>query len=121
MPRFCDSDAAGHINNTAVAQWLEVGRFDLYQNYLVELNPLIVRRVEIDYLREMNYVDEVTLHTGVHAVGDKTITVRQEIWQSGVKRAASLSIDCYFDQKMRKAALIPANLRPLCDAYLFEQ
>lgn len=33
-PRFSDTDAMGHINNTAVTQWLEAGRLDFYMNHL---------------------------------------------------------------------------------------
>jgi acyl-CoA thioester hydrolase len=120
MPRFCDSDAAGHINNTAVAQWLEVGRFDIYHNYMADLSPLMLRRIEIDYLLEMNYREEVTIRTGVESVGEKTVTLRQEVWQGGIKRADCLAIDCYFDRNTRRSAAIPNELRPLCDDFMFE-
>lgn len=120
MPRFCDSDAAGHINNTAVAEWLEVGRFDFYHNHVPDLTPLMLRRIEIDYLREMNYREEVTIRTGVDAVGEKTVTLRQEVWQGGTKRADCLAIDCYFDRDTRRSAPIPVALRPVCDEFLFE-
>ena len=120
MPRYCDSDAAGHINNTAVAQWFEVGRFDLYNNYIADIKPLMLRKIEIEYLREMNYVDEVTLYTGVHALSNKTITLRQELWQSGSLRSTSLSTSCYVDSTTRRAAAIPDELRPLCADFFYQ-
>ena len=80
----------------------------------------MLRRVEIEYLREMNYVDEVTLFTGVKSLSNKTITLYQEIWQCDIKRATSLSTSCLVDLNTRTAARIPDELRSLCDNYFFE-
>ena len=37
-PRFCETDALGHINNTAFGAWFETGRI----NYLTSLQQDIV-------------------------------------------------------------------------------
>ncbi len=58
VPRFSDTDAAGHINNTAVTQWLESGRFDFNLRCLPDQPAMMLRRIEVDYDREMTHLRE---------------------------------------------------------------
>jgi acyl-CoA thioester hydrolase len=119
-PRFCDTDAAGHINNTAVAEWLEAGRVDFNRNHLPEIPPMMLRRVEIDYDREMTFDKEAIIRTGVETTGNKTVTIRQEIWQGGIRRAQARAVECYFDPETRRAAEIPQRFRDIYGTLMFE-
>ncbi|MET0380023.1 MAG: thioesterase family protein [Spongiibacteraceae bacterium] len=118
-PRFSDTDAAGHINNTAVTQWLEAGRLDFNLNHLPEVPPMMLRRIEVDYDREMTHLESALIRTGVERVGNKTVTMRQEIWQGGICRAQALAVDCYFDPATRRATEVPERFREIYRGLMF--
>ncbi|WP_417514606.1 acyl-CoA thioesterase [Minwuia sp.] len=78
VTRFCDTDANGHINNTVFAQFIEVGRVTLITQMSADAsiaNPWVVARVEIDYLKELNFPAELDVGTRVVAVGNTSYSV----------------------------------------------
>ena len=118
-PRFSDTDAMGHINNTAVAQWLEAGRTDFYMNHLEISTSKVLRRIEVDYEREMSFRGKAVIRTGVERLSNKTVTLRQEVWQDGHCCVKAVVVECYFDPKTRTSAAMPAHDRELYAKYMF--
>ena len=53
MPRFSDTDALGHINNTTIPVWFEGAREPVFKLFTPDLNPkdwhLIIAKIEINY------------------------------------------------------------------------
>lgn len=118
-PRFSDTDAMGHINNTAVAQWLEAGRTDFYMKKLEISSSKVLRRIEVDYDREMSFRTEAVIRTGVERLSNKTVTLRQEIWQGEYCCVKAVVVECYFDPATRTSAAMPASDRALYDRFMF--
>ena len=118
-PRFSDTDAMGHINNTAVTQWLEAGRMDFYRNHLKTSTPKVLRRIEVDYNRELSFKEEALIRTGVERLTNKTIVLRQEILQRNVSCVMAIIVECYFDPKTRSAMEMPAHDRQLYSQLMF--
>ena len=86
--RFQDLDVNGHLNNVAFAA--------LFENARVHLNraarPLgdrptnertMVAVVTINYLREGNFPDGVTLCSGIGQIGTSSWTIIQAMFQNG--------------------------------------
>lgn len=121
QPRFCDTDAAGHINNTAVAEWLEVGRMKFMMAVFAKPVPIMLRRIEIDYDRELTHRAPATVRTGVEKVGARTVTLRQEIWQHDTCCARAIAVDCYYDRNTRRAAPIPEELLAIYRQHMFAE
>jgi acyl-CoA thioester hydrolase len=72
-PRFGDLDVNLHINNVAMAGFLEDGRVRFhresgYRDGLSGLSSMIVS-VAIEYLGEAHYPDPVTIHCAVEDTG----------------------------------------------------
>ncbi|EJL23340.1 thioesterase family protein [Novosphingobium sp. AP12] len=72
-PRFGDLDVNLHINNVAMAGFLEDGRVRFhresgYRDGLAGLSSMIVS-VGIEYLGEAHYPDPVTIHCAVEDTG----------------------------------------------------
>lgn len=72
-PRFGDLDVNMHINNVAMAGFLEDGRVRFhrasrYREGLVGLSSMIVS-IGIEYLGEAHYPDALTVHNAVEHVG----------------------------------------------------
>ena len=118
-PRFSDTDAMRHINNTAVAQWLEAGRTDFYMKKLEISSSKVLRRIEVDYDREMSFRLEAVIKTGVERLSNKTVTLRQEIWQGDHCCVKAVVVECYFDPKTRTSAEMPAHDRALYGKFMF--
>lgn len=111
VPRYCDTDAGGHINNTAVAEWLEAGRIDLLVNRVPVRITSMLRRIEIDYLQELRFRHPATIRTCVKKVGKTSVTSVQEIWQKGQCCVEAIAVDCCFDRTTGRPAPVPASAR----------
>ena len=65
-PRFCDTDALGHLNNGAFFNLFEEARCGIFKIFNPSLNiskwSLIVARVEVDYKNQTHYPFEITFH-----------------------------------------------------------
>lgn len=119
LPRFCDTDANGHINNTAVAEWFECGRADLaYRQMSMQRGKKLLLRVDMVYRKEMNHLNEVTVRTGIERVGNSSVTLHQEIWQNGECGASATCYECYIDGKGGSSP-VPDDHRAIYEAYLY--
>ncbi|MBU1308690.1 MAG: acyl-CoA thioesterase [Gammaproteobacteria bacterium] len=109
-PRFADTDALGHINNTVFAVWFEGARLPVFKIFTPELNlqhwPLIVASVKLDYHAQTHYGTEVELRTFISRIGSSSFDVYQEAWQNGVKTVSGTAVMVQFDYVSSKAIAI---------------
>lgn len=117
-PRFSDTDALGHINNTVFAVWFEGARRDVFRVFTPELNlqhwPLIVASVKLDYHAQTHYHAEVELRSYISRIGGSSFDVYQEAWQHGVKTVSGTAVMVQFDYVTNKAmAISPAQRQQL--------
>ncbi len=114
-PRFSDTDALGHISNTAYPVWFEQARspvFALFHpSFEVSTWPLIVARIEIDYLAQGYWNTEVEIKTGISKVGNSSCHIIQEAWQNQKLIAKGTTVMIYFDYQQQKSQPIPADLK----------
>ncbi len=85
MPRFSETDALGHINNTVLPVWFEVARAPIFKFFTPDLNPrdwkLIIAKIEVSFVGELFYSHEVSIKTSVEHIGSSSFVLRQEAWQ----------------------------------------
>lgn len=114
-PRFSETDALGHINNTVIPIWFEQGRTPIFRMFVPNLDvsrwSLVLARIEIDYLREIFYGTSVEIRTGVEKIGNTSYVVSQELWQEGEKKATGRTVAVCFDTETRKSSPIPEAVR----------
>lgn len=71
QPRFQETDALGHINNTVPAVWFESARDPLFRLFSPELDVhnwhLIIAGYAVQFKRELFYGQQVLIKTGVRA------------------------------------------------------
>lgn len=122
-PRFYETDALGHINNTVVSGWFETGREPVFRLFNPELAldawNLILARVEIDYVAQIRYGGEVTLLTGIEKIGNSSFVVAQEAWQDDVCVARGKAVQVFFNYLTQKSEAIPAPFRQQLAAHMF--
>jgi acyl-CoA thioester hydrolase len=115
MPRFYETDAFGHVNNTVVAGWFETAREPIFRVFTPEMDirklSLILARVEIDFVAQIHYGHEVTLTTAIEKIGNSSFTVLHEAWQKGICTARGRAVQVYFDFEAQKSGRLPEVFR----------
>ncbi len=117
-PRFSDTDALGHINNASVATWFEETRRPIFQLFVPDLDPkkwnLIIARVEVDYLAQIDYGSDVEIRTGLEKIGNSSMTVMQEVWLGNACKARGRAVMVHFDYSTNSSSPIPPTIRRRC-------
>jgi len=123
QPRFSETDAMGHINNTAVPVWFEEARTDIFRifNPDMELGTwnLIVRKFEIDFVAQIAYKEPVWILTGVEHIGNSSLVIWQQAQQHGRDIATCRSVLVHFDYERQRSVPIPEAVRRELDAHRF--
>jgi acyl-CoA thioester hydrolase len=122
-PAFFECDGLGHINNTRIPQWFERARepvFDWFHpNRNFEQWRLLVARIEVNFLAELNYGELVRLVTGISRIGNTSFHVRQEAQQSAKTAAEGITVMVHTDYRTGKPAPLPLEIRGHLEAHLW--
>ena len=107
--RFCDADMVGHVNNAVYAVMYEAGRTELLHAHglLTSDYGVVIARLEIDFVREMNWPGEVRIETGVARFGTKSLHLRQRLLMDGTVTSRALSVLAAIDPQTRRALPLP--------------
>lgn len=109
-PRFSDTDALGHINNTVFAVWFEGARQDVFKIFSPELDlqrwPLIIASIKLDYHAQTQYGKAVELRTYISRIGGSSFDVYQEAWQDGIKTVSGTAVMVQFSYTANAAVAI---------------
>ena len=110
QPRFSETDALGHINNTVVPVWFESARTKVFEIFNPEQNltqwNLIIAKVEINYLAQISYQSPVEIKTHISKIGNSSFNVLQEVHQNRQRVAWGECVMVKFDYKSSKAVAI---------------
>ena len=122
-PRFKDTDALGHINNASITTWFEEGRRSIFKYFIPDLDPkkwkLIIARVEVDYVAQAHYQEEVTIKTWVEKIGNSSFQLYQEAHQGSTIVSKSKTFLIHFDYASQKSIPIPAAIRKNLSLHLY--
>jgi acyl-CoA thioester hydrolase len=92
--RFCDQDAAGHINNVAICAYMETARL----TFMRDMGMMAPREdrlrgisagMTISFLAESHWPGKVELGTGVLRIGTSSITVAAAAFREQICIAAA--------------------------------
>lgn len=122
VPRFSDTDALGHISNTAFPIWFEEARTPLFEIYHPSLEvkswPLIIARIELDLLAQTYWGENIEIKTHISKLGNSSCEVTHEAWQNNKMVAKGLAVMIYFDYETEKSIPIPDGIRSKLTAYI---
>ncbi len=114
-PRFCDTDALGHINNTVIPVWFLEAREPVLGWFApggdLDAGSIAVVRVEVDYLGETRFGEDVTVHTRVENVGNSSFVLLQDLDQAGEITARGRTTLVHFDADSRGSKPVPDEIR----------
>lgn len=124
-PRFSDTDALGHINNTMVPIWFEGARTPIFKLFTPDLDlsnwPLILAKIDVSFEAQMFYGKTMEVRTYIGRVGGSSFDVFQELWQSGKRVASGTAVMVHFDYQAQKSAPIPAEVKENLAKHLFSE
>jgi acyl-CoA thioester hydrolase len=110
--RFCDTDRLGHVNNAVYAVMYEAGRAEMLEQAGL-LSPaagrgVVIARLEVDFLREMNWPGEVAIDSAIVRIGTKSFTLRQRLSLGGEIVSRAVSVLAVIDTETRRAVPLEA-------------
>jgi len=121
-PRFCDTDALGHINNTVPPVWFLEAREDVLRLLNPELSAhtiaVVLVKIEIEYLKETFYGSPVEIRTWIERVGNSSIDIYHEGWQDDQLKLRARARLVNFDRQSRTSRPIDDNTRAQLNAHL---
>ena len=114
-PRFSETDALGHINNTVVPVWFEQGRTPIFQLFNPDLAldkwNLILKKMDVDFVAQIYLYSPVEIRTSLSAVGNTSMTIHQEVWQKDQLVAQGDCVMVHFDYEQQAKAPIPREVK----------
>ncbi|MFM4720921.1 acyl-CoA thioesterase [Aeromonas bivalvium] len=124
-PRFQETDALGHINNTVPAVWFESAREPLFRLFSPDLDVgdwhLIIAGYAVQFKRELFYGQPVTIRTWVSRIGTSSFTLWQEAWQGGELAVTGETTLIHFDYQTRQSVPLDEGQRDGLRAWLLER
>jgi acyl-CoA thioester hydrolase len=123
--RFSDQDSLGHINNVAIAAFVESGRTRLIHPFLLrdkypELNYALVH-VEIDYKAEFHFPGTIDVGGRIQRIGSKSFSTAFGMFMDDVCVATAGSVNCFFDLETRMSVSPPDEVRALLEKAIQSQ
>jgi acyl-CoA thioester hydrolase len=118
-PRFGDIDGLGHINNTVLAEWFELGRNPLFRIFDPDLRvahgtwPLIMAHADYDFVGELFFQHNVEIRSYIGRIGTKSFTIHHEAWQEGRLCTTGKAVLVHFDFIERKSTPIPEDKKKI--------
>ncbi|MED5238466.1 MAG: thioesterase family protein [Pseudomonadota bacterium] len=114
-PRFCETDALGHINNTVLPVWFLEAREPVIALFTPDPtrsdNGLAMVNMEIAFKAESMFGSPVTITTTIGRIGNSSLQVIQRAWQNGVLTAEGKAALVSFNTVTRKSQAITDNQR----------
>jgi|TARA_R110002049_G_scaffold88246_1_gene222894 acyl-CoA thioester hydrolase len=121
-PRFSETDALGHVNNTVLPVWFEQGRTPIFKIFTPSLAidewKLILAKIDVSFLKQIFYGKEVEVKTYIQSLGNSSLVVYHEAWQENLKVAEGTAVMVYFDHDTQKSKPLPDDIKRDLEAHL---
>ncbi len=115
--RYCETDAAGHVNNTSYFYYFEEGRMKFFETIGFKSGEravdFIVARTECDFLAQSYAGQTLSVTTDVANIGTKSYQISHEIknHDTGELIAKGSAVIVCFDFESQQTVNIPTHLR----------
>jgi acyl-CoA thioester hydrolase len=127
IPRFGDVDGLGHINNTVLSIWFEKARDPVFRIFNPDLDlssdkwNLIMVHTDFDFIAELYFGQDVEVRTYVLEIGNTSVTLLHEAWQSGELKVKGTSVMVYYDFVKKTTLTIPADIRKKLSEHIISE
>lgn len=115
--RWRDTDGFEHVNNVVFASWIELARIAFLRGIEPPTGDLIVARLAIDFLAQVDLRSAVEVETRVHRIGRTSIGLRHEVLADGRLAARVDSVVVLFDHERQEKREVDEALRTTLRRY----
>ncbi len=119
--RYNDLDPLGHVNNAAMAIFLEQARCELITPMLKARSrhlDMVLASTKLDYLKELHYPGSVDIGTVATRIGTKSFTLAHGVFQDGGCAGTGSCVMVVFDLEKRVSLAPPDDVRNLVEGML---
>ena len=124
-PRFVETDALGHINNTVLPVWFEQARTPIFEIFTPSLAvaewELILAKIDVSFLSQIFYGKIVEIKTTIQSMGNSSFVVCHEAWQDEKKVAEGSAVLVNFDHKTQKSKPLNEAVRQALGKHLINE
>lgn len=121
QPRFVETDALGHVNNTVLPAWFEEARTPIFELFCPGLDVnnwhLIIAKIEVEFLAEIYYGKPVEIRTFMEKIGNSSMVIGHEAWQEGKLAAKGNAVMIHFDHDNKSSKAIPEDTRAILEQH----
>ena len=121
-PRFAETDALGHINNTVLPVWFEQARTPIFRFFTPDLNPnnwhLIIAKIDVEFVGELFYGSEIEVRTWIEKIGNTSFVIYQEAWQDNKLGARGHAVMVHYDHDKKASKALPDAIRQQLSEHL---
>lgn len=121
-PRFVETDALGHINNTVLPVWFEQARTPIFKIFTPSLAidkwELILAKIEVSFLGQIYYGKVVEIKTFIQSIGNSSFVVYHQAWQESTKVAEGTAVLVNFDHGTQKSKALSNDIKSELAAHL---
>lgn len=115
--RFNDVDQMGHVNNTVIMEYFDLGKEAFFSAH--GLSPVksdftvIIVHYEVDFMSQIGFHDTVHVETEIERFGTKSLTVMQRVVasDSGTVCATCRTVMSGYRRSTRSSAPIPEEVK----------
>jgi len=123
-PRFSDTDALGHINNTMIPIWFEGARDPVFRLFSPQLNlqkwPLILAKIDVLFHAQIFYGQSLEVRTYISRIGGASFDVYQELWQNEQKCASGTAVMVNFCYETQSSQKISNEIKQALEQHLIK-
>jgi acyl-CoA thioester hydrolase len=109
--RFSDTDMHGHVNNSNISTYFEIGRDTIlrekFELMSVENRSFVLAQYGVIFSKEINFPGYVKIISKISRVGRSSVTLEQVLYQDEVICAKSDSTIVYFNTEIRRSEHLP--------------
>lgn len=113
--RFRDLDPLNHVNNAIFSTYYEEARIEFIQDVNKLASELkngysfVLAKIEIEFIRPVEYPNEILIGSGIKSLGNSSITSFQAIYTGDKKKLASVAEahGVWFDLSKQRPTRIP--------------
>lgn len=119
--RYNDLDPLGHVNNAAMAIFLEQARCELITPKLKAHSrnfDMVLASTKLDYLRELHYPGTVEIGMAASKLGTKSFTLVHGVFQDGHCAGTGSCVMVVFDLEKRASMAPPPDVREYIETLL---
>jgi acyl-CoA thioester hydrolase len=119
--RYNDLDPLGHVNNAAMAIFLEQARCELITPRLKVHGrhfDMVTASTNLEYLEELHYPGEVEIGTLATRIGTKSFALAHGVFQNGRCAGTGTVVMVVFDLDKRASVAIAPDVRGYIESLL---